>query len=59
MKSIFGKALFIFFCGTLLITGNDLFDIESLIGYFMIGISIILILSGCFRKKTNDEFQFN
>lgn len=59
MKSIFGKALFILFCGTLLITGNDLLDIESIIGYVMIGISLVLIISKCVRKKNNDEFQFN
>lgn len=59
MKSIYGKAIFIFICGTLLITGNELLDIESIIGYVMIIISFVLMISKCVRKKNDQQFEFN
>lgn len=59
MKVLYGKTIFIFFCGTLLISGNELLDIESIIGYVMIIISTILFATYCIKRKKSENFQFN
>ena len=59
MKVLYGKAIFILFCGTLLITGNEIFDIQSIIGYAMVIISFILFASYCVKRKKSENFEFN
>ena len=55
MATEFGKALFIFFCGSLLI--EDEFGAQLIIGIAMVVISImLLIIACCIRKKGNDQY---
>ena len=55
MASEIGKALFILFCGSLLLSSD--FSVKTIIGIAMIFVSILLFVIGlCARKKSDDQY---
>ena len=56
MRYDLGKALFILFCGTLLLTKD--FGVQLIIGLVMIGISILLLILALVTRKKNESFTY-